>query len=148
MNTLRECEQCRASEQKAMPWKDGKRKPLPAGRYTMLRGQSLAHTLLQTAVRNARWAGWLAATALHARLHERDELGRDWRIVVVYCPDRSDATTRRKRLLARHAKGRAVRQAQPATHAHRKFGVVQKELHDAYIVGESFKGQSIEGIMA
>ena len=97
-----------------MPWQDREAKALPARRDAMLRGECLAHAFLQTTVRDARWACRLAPAALHASLHEREELVGDRRVVDVYGPDGGDTTTRRQRFLAGYSKSRAMRQAKTA----------------------------------
>ena len=93
------------------------REALPPRREPAGVGQRAARALHQPAERHARRARRLAAPALHAGVHEADELGVGRRALPLHGPHRGDAAPRRRRLLARDPVGRAVRQAEPAADA-------------------------------
>ena len=102
---------------------------LPAGREAVLGGQRLPRALHQPPEGHAGRACRLAAPALHARVHERDELGVGLGALPLHEAHGGDAAPGRRRLLPRHAVRRAVGQAQAAAHAGGQFGVDQVERH-------------------
>jgi hypothetical protein len=88
-------------------------------------GEAVLRRFDQPSVRHARGARGLAAAALHARVHELDELRIDRCALPGHGAHRGDAPTRRQAFLARHPIRRAVRQAEAAADAACQFRIVE-----------------------
>ena len=111
-------------------WRPSRPKPARShrGAVRCSSASAVAGALHQAPERHAARARRLAATALHARLHEADELVVGVGTAPLHGAHGVDAAARREPLLARDPERRAVRQAQPARHARRQLVLVEVEV--------------------
>ncbi len=112
-----------------MSSEDGEAEPLPARRDPVVGGERRARVLHQVPEWHAARAGRLAASTLHAGLHELDEFSRHRRALGLDSPHCSDPAARRECLLAGGAEGGTVRQAQAAADTRGKFVRIDRQPH-------------------